>query len=141
MLHAQNDSAKAPKNNVYLELGGRGQFYSVNYERRIYKIKNVKGALALGGAKHNALGGWYTGLEHNVFIGNGIHNFEIGAGYNQLFFTNPDNTSEDHYINGRIGYRLQPLEKGLMVRMGYTPFFRPKQTVLHWVGLSFGYSF
>jgi hypothetical protein len=141
MLHAQEDSAKIPKNNVYIEFGGKGQFYSLNYERQIYKIKNVKGALAAAVSYQNALGGWYTGLEHNVFIGNNIHNLEIGAGYNYIIQTDPNDISENTYINGRLGYRFQPLKRGIMVRMGYTPIFKPKANILHWVGLSFGYSF
>ncbi|MGZ5243013.1 MAG: hypothetical protein ACXWDO_04760 [Bacteroidia bacterium] len=141
MLYAQTDSTKIPKNNVYVEFGGKGQFYSLNYERQIYKLKTVKGALAAAGSYQKALGGWYTGLEHNIFIGSDIHNLELGVGYNYVFFTDPDNTSENTYINGRLGYRFQPLKKGIMVRMGYTPIFKPKENILHWVGLSFGYSF
>lgn len=141
MLFAQTDSARTPANNVYVEFGGKAQLYSINYERKVYSINSVKGALAVGGAYQAALGAWYTGLEHNVFIGKNIHNLELGAGYNYLFYTDPNNASEKSYVNGRIGYRFQPLKKGIMVRMGYTPLFRKNQNVLHWVGLSFGYSF
>jgi hypothetical protein len=141
MLYAQTDSATIPKNSIYIEAGGKGKLYSLNYERQIYKLKNAKGGLAVAGAYLSAYGAWYTGLEHNIYIGRNIHNFELGVGYNYLFYTNPDNISEKSYINGRIGYRFQPLQKGMLVRMSYTPLISPKTgKILNWVGLTFGYA-
>jgi hypothetical protein len=142
MLHAQADAAKIPKNSVYIEAGGKGQLYSLNYERQIYKLKNAKGGLAVAGAYLGAFGAWYTSLEHNVYIGNNIHNFELGAGYNYLSYTDINNVSEKTYINGRIGYRYQPQKKGLLVRISYTPlYFTKSSKVVNWVGLTFGYAF
>ena len=141
MLCAQNDSAKIPKNSVYIELGGKGQFYSINYERQLYKIKNAKGGLAIGGSYLGALTSYYTSAEHNIYIGRNIHNLELGAGVNYLFHTNPNDVSEKMYFNGRIGYRFQPMEKGFIARISYTPLFYPEAGLLNWVGLSFGYAF
>lgn len=141
ILHAQTDSAKTPKNSVYLEAGGKGEIYSVNYERLIYKINTVKGGLALGTAYHGSLSAIYTSLEHNLLIGRSVHNLELGAGANYRFITDTASAAEPFYINGRVGYRFQPDKKGIMVRISYTPLFRPRDGFLSWVGLSFGYAF
>ncbi len=140
-IYAQTDSTKTPKNSVYIEAGGKAELYSLNYERQIYKVNNVKGGLAAGGAYLKLFEAWYASLEHNLMFGSSMHNLEIGAGANYRYITDTSITADVFYINGRIGYRFQPEQKGVLMRLSYTPLFRPNGGFLNWVGLSFGYAF
>ena len=154
-----NLEKKQAQNAVYVELGGNGAWYSVNYERYLMKDASVRiGAMYMSvqasAGEASASASWiavpimfnYLGLRA------GNHALELGAGLDMMHFSGGastfDATAEASGIvpvgTATLGYRYAAPEGGFLFRAGYTPLFfvttEPKQ-VFHWAGLSFGYRF
>ncbi|WP_299702486.1 hypothetical protein [uncultured Pontibacter sp.] len=145
------DSFRA-RNAVYGELGGNGDFLSVNYDRIVYQKSMVKAALRIG-ITTNA---FFTAEESGVYpvipvealgiIGRYQKHFEFGLGYTRRFTNDPDLLQNLYF--SRIGFRYQQPTGGLVVRVGFTPFLstesnprRPGAAIIPRFGLSVGYSF
>lgn len=136
-------------NVVYFEAGGLGLTHSLNYDRRFKKNTpdgfgfrvGVSGlALELGsGGVVIPVGINYIKyilpqMPHAVEIG-------VGASYYTPRSEYKTATSKSEFIsNFSIGYRMQPLEKGLVLKLAYTPHIESGDYYSHW-GAAIGYKF
>jgi len=146
-------------NALYVELGGNGAWYSLNYERYLRDDASVRvGAMYMsveasaGEASANA--SWlavpimfnYLGLHA------GSHALELGAGVDVMHFSagasSFDATASAEGVvpvpTATIGYRYASRDGGFLFKAGYTPLFfvtTDEKQVFHWGGMSFGYRF
>lgn len=139
------------QNSVYVELGGNGLFYSVNYDRRF--TNNVSGRfgfMIFGGQSEQAtddqIGVGIFPVTANYLVGTGSHRLELGVGP-VLMVAGGDLEEYGTVSAGGIagvtstfGYRYQPMEGGFLFRIGLTPFYSDGRPQL-WAGLSLGYAF
>jgi hypothetical protein len=129
---------KPRRNAVYLELGGHGGIFSVNYERMLLVRpgRGIAARIGLGNATA------YTALaEIDALFGDSIHWFEPGLGYMHPF------DQGNNILSFRAGYRYQG-KKGFLFRIA--PMYLFNFEVLKgntdvfdgfWLGLSLGYRF
>jgi len=118
------------RNTFFLELGGNGMFYSLNYDRILlnrdtWKLSGRVGALYLplfGAGNRQMVGG---PVEISYLRGRGRHFLELGLGGTVVYDTY---ALSDSRINdlavmavARIGYRHQKPEGGFFYKVGFTP--------------------
>lgn len=71
----------ASASNLYLEVGGAGVIYSINYDRRFGRVENGWGfRLGAGGAGGNGTGYLAIPAQLNYLLGNSGNYLELGAG-------------------------------------------------------------
>jgi hypothetical protein len=141
------------KNSIFFELLGNGGLYSINYERSLNT--NLYGRIGfstflsvdfLGGGEP---GGRITTIPVMVtyFSGKKKSHFEIGGG---MLFGKDNNENPGTIIDltAFIGYRYQAPGKGILFRIGFTPFLSldnkanyPDKGLLISGGISLGYHF
>ncbi|AHM61553.1 hypothetical protein D770_16495 [Flammeovirgaceae bacterium 311] len=165
-LLAQKEAAPfTAKNAVYLELGGNGVFYSLNYERMVYQKGMFKSAARIGFStfpkkiETETKTYWNAALPLELLglIGRSKHHLEFGVGYTPYYYA--DTKFEvgsrgfefDRYrftaiVPFRIGYRYQNPDGGFLFRVGYMPTmdFHPDRHQpwnLVYGGISIGKSF
>ena len=105
-----------PRNAVFIEAGGSGLWYSLNYERIIFSSQSLRiGVAYLGEVAFPAL--------YNVMLGSETHKLEIGIGATFLFGTKPADRNR-LYATGNLSYRWAfSTETGLnFLRLSFTPF-------------------
>lgn len=142
---------------VFLELGGSGLIYSLNYDMRLNRgrqdgmgfrvgIGGLGGSASSGGDNVSA-GFVAIPLTFNYLLGERRHALELGAGAT-ILTGRAEGSVEGEFFEGRgtaplahanIGYRFQSLGNGFTGRVTYTPFIG--QGIGHWVGVSFGVNF
>lgn len=153
--YSQDTDTSYTRHSVYYELFGQGILYSLNYDYRF--SRNLSGRI---GYTH-LVGSFFfidsfsiTGvpLMLNYLVGRDKHYFELGGGIitGKIKIRDTDHGSffEDNYTDesnftigtATIGYRYQPAIQGLIMRVGFTPFFN-SHGALPWVGWSLGHSF
>jgi len=127
----------------YVEIGGPGIFYSINYDGRFGKTEKGlgfragAGILASGGESFTT---FPVGL--NYLIGSEGKYFEVGAGASFLNY----NSSFDWFDGGastgylQLGYRNQPTKQGFTWRANFTPLFGSGYFV-PFASVSLGYKF
>ncbi|MDX5418678.1 MAG: hypothetical protein LPK09_05640 [Hymenobacteraceae bacterium] len=150
---AQNyrDSYTA-KNALYAELGGNGDVYSLNFDRIVYQKVMFKAGFRVGLSSNLFFLPDETGVypvipvEALGMIGRYQKNFEFGLGYTRRFTDDPDLLQNMYF--SRIGFRYQPPQGGLVVRVAFTPFLSteinyksPGPAIIPRFGLSVGRSF
>ncbi len=164
---AQNIFAKdsIARHAVFLELGGNGIAYSVNYDRLISYSENFKTSVRGG-----VFAQWWNGgavgfpVEINGLIGKKQHFLEVGLGgmysygVEGIKWKAPNEQGKEGYenysafhVSSRVGYRLQKAEGGFFFRAAYTPMVRiytnnPQEEQNpdwfgHWFGIGVGRSF
>lgn len=146
---AENFSAMTA---TYFEAGGNGDTYSVNLERLFLQQAELKVGLRVGiGSNLFFLPEEDTTypivpVEAVGLMGRREKHFEFGLGYTRRFTDNPE-LLHDMYF-GRLGFRYQPPEGGLVVRVALTPFISSESNVrtpglalVPRFGLSIGHSF
>jgi hypothetical protein len=140
-------SADAQRSKIaYLELGGNGIFYSLNYDTRFANINDGLGARV--GVSYYGNDGIVFPLLLNYVIGNQNHGLELGAGIYTYFHTKT-NYNDAVFPSGVIAYRYQPTEKHFSFRAGWMPIFATgsggdfdySNVGWYWIGFSFGYKF
>lgn len=141
-------NGRPASNSIYVELGGGGICCSINAER----LLTDQVALRVGGMYGRLLSSnlLVVPVTASALFGprGYSHRFELGAGLSML------RGDEDSAVVGTaiIGFRYQPSEGGLFVRLAATPFFSPEGTgrlfsledtggFSLWAGVSIGYSF
>ncbi|MBK7103830.1 MAG: hypothetical protein IPH62_00900 [Ignavibacteriae bacterium] len=139
------------RNNIYLELLGRGGLFSINYEKFITD-KSVLG-IGLGYIPRST-------FDDSFYKANQL--FLLPISYNYLFdITNTSKIDfgaglvlkfvgqriegvekEKFAINpyGIIGYRYQPENEGILFRISFIPILDLNKLV-PWIGVSIGYCF
>lgn len=130
---AQSDSDSQPrsKKNFYIEGGGNALAFSVNYDARFQKRTDgfgyrigIGGFTSFGGDGRSLLA---VPVQINYLAGKGAHFFEAGLGatYTTDGFWEDEPIQKKTPVLGTItfGYRFQPVNSGLLLRVGMTPFF------------------
>lgn len=127
-IQAQDDFAK---NAVYLEIGGNGGAYSLNYERALSPKFLLRAGFAswsssqmFGGEKSITT----IPVMVNYLFGSGSHKIEGGLGFmlgsenhtgNEAW---PKSKENIFALTGTAGYRYQKPSGGIIFRAGLTPF-------------------
>lgn len=136
---------------IYLELGGNGGLYSLNYERNIGGMFWVRAGASYGAALFTK--SVSIPLSINYLLGKNGQYFEIGLGptiyyLNSRFSLFSEDSNQDNGFFGvnlvsTIGYRYQPLSRqNIFFKLAFTPAFRLEdKTFVPFGGLSVGYSF
>lgn len=149
-IKAQEDyTAPRGLNNWYVEVGGSSLFYSINYEKYLYRNGKEKFTwLGRVGAGFNPIDYNFINslfLERNSFIfpftstimlGKGKEKLEIGGGFTMLTKNFLDN---EIVPNINIGLRVMESNR-VTFRVTYVPLFRSNNTI-HWIGVSIGKNF
>jgi hypothetical protein len=131
-------------NAIYLELGGNGLIYSLNYDYRFNTDWSARAGVMYLPIEDVTL--TIVPIIANYLYGNN-HMLEIGAGiaYVGISFE----TDDDEFFSfsgsgvvgtGTFGYRYQKVDGGFVFRAGITPIFGAGG-FLPWAGLSLGYAF
>lgn len=147
-----NDFAR---NSVFLELGGNGLLYSLNYDHKFFDHASARiGAMYFPYSNDdpNTFDGrlsiLFVPITANYLVGDGNSRLEIGGGP-LIVRVSADGEVDNELIDGvgsgvgftgTLGYRLQPRNGGFLFRIGYTPAFAPG-FFQHWAGLSLGATF
>ncbi|MBC5993465.1 hypothetical protein H8S84_11520 [Pontibacter sp. SD6] len=139
-------------NAAYLEIAGNGDTYSINFERLFFQQAEFKTGLRIGvGTNFFFLPEETTTypivpVEAIGLFGRREKHFEFGLGYTRRFTDDPDLLQNMYF--GRLGFRYQRPEGGLVVRVALTPFLSseanvrtPGVALVPRFGLSVGRSF
>jgi hypothetical protein len=134
-------------NNWYIELGGASMFYSMNYEKFLFKSEYTAlvGRVGIGfnPFDYTFLNKVY--LDRNTVMapfttqflfGKGKEKFELGIGVTLL----AKSAIEREVVpTGVIGFRVVDTNK-MLLRISYTPFIRDGKYI-DWWGVSLGRNF
>jgi len=124
------DTFRIHRNAVFIELGGNGLFYTINYDYLVFAKKYFKTALTFGISDH-----FYAIVPQINFLFGRQVSAEIGCGSNLGL------GRKDFPYQGRIGVRYQSFKKFWFFRLAYTPFINYKNHLQNWGGLSIGVTF
>jgi len=134
-------------NNWYIELGGASMFYSLNYEKVLYKGERT-GVVGRVGIGYNPFDYTFLNkvyLDRNTTMapftgsflyGRGKEKFEFGAGFTLLA---KNITDREIVPTAILGFRVIEMNK-VCFRISYTPFIRDGNYV-SWFGVSLGRNF
>jgi hypothetical protein len=141
----RKSGTSAGASQIYLELGGSGLIYTLNFDKRLSKMENGLGfRLGIGGAGSEGSGYVAIPAQLNYLLGENGKYLELGAGVTFLsaqadFFFN-DETQSTVLGNAVVGFRSQPFgKKGFTWRAAFTPFI--SNGFLPYFGASIGYRF
>jgi hypothetical protein len=142
------DTLKVKKNSIYIELGGKGIGYSLNYGRTIPLFRDIEAEIGIGYTQAKSTGFITMHLQMlspEIILLFGSPN-KLEVGYSSVLASFGD--GYEHFLNStRIGYRYQKNEGGFLFRASYCritafdPMFYNNKATLNWVGISFGYVF
>jgi hypothetical protein len=138
--------------NIFIEIGGAGLFFSANYDTRFSQQRDGFGGRLGLGWWHSANTTFITvPFQLNYLVGGRSSFFEAGAGATYMYLSNPylANPLIGHnpQVNNStvvgtttIGYRYQPFNGGLNLRISFDPMLL-EGTLIPDFGLSVGYTF
>ncbi len=119
----------ASASQIYLEVGGSGVIYSLNFDSRFGKKENGLGfRVGAGGAGGGGTGYFAVPVQVNYLLGENGKYLELGAGGTFFHVTGDDdfffdNSASTVYGNLVVGFRSQPFaKKGITWRVAFTPF-------------------
>ena len=155
-LHAesnsQNDSGRYSRDLVYIEFLGAGGLGSLNYERLIWKKKEIDLGVRVG-ISSIRFRDHELNFNPDIIIPitvNGTwgkdHKAELGIGQtitNVVQAASTDGSPErktDVHLNFNLGYRYKKDKGGLILRFGYTPIIESYREFRHWGGISIGWA-
>ena len=139
------------RHGIFLELGGNGLLYSVNYDYKLADHVSVRaGGMYVGARVRSAdVRGsiMVVPLMANYLLGSGSSRLELGVGVTLARIAGDVGDSEGPFsesglgsFTSTIGYRLQPRDGGFLFRIGFTPHFNG-DSIEPWAGLSLGATF
>ncbi|MCX2740232.1 hypothetical protein [Pontibacter anaerobius] len=159
---AMAQQAEGKRNSFFLELGGNGGFYSLNYDRILmasggWSLAGRMGAMYYGtdsGGMEAGRSVWLAApLEVSWLRGRRNHRLELGLGVTPLYQEYPEEgSSQEKELRllpvGRVGYRFQRAEGGMFYKAGFTPMAQfnheeaslGRGVFLPWFGLAVGYT-
>jgi hypothetical protein len=156
---ARAQNADLAKNAFYVELGGSGVIYSINYERMFgdmsmragFSYLSVSSSATAGGATGSAKVS-ATGIPVTMsYLGIGGNNkLELGGGVLFEKFSGQASWGIGQDVRAGafvpmatfiLGYRYQPAHGGFNFRLAFTPVYHPDVGFYPWGGLSFGVGF
>lgn len=140
------------RKSLFAEISGNGIGITGNFDMRLKANQNNGLGFRVGAGS----GGNYFSDDNetinkyislplglNYILGNKRSGFETGIGITPQFAVNPTNdgtkTKADGFLN--IGYRFQPINKGVMFRTTWTPGVNRSGIYADEFGISVGYSF
>lgn len=138
--------------NVFIEVGAAGLFFSTNYDTRFSQQRDGLGGRIGAGWWHAVNTTFITvPFQLNYLVGGRSHFFEAGAGATYMYLSNPyfGNPLIGHdpkVVNSTvvatttIGYRYQPFNHGLNLRASFNPCLLDGTFVPDF-GVSVGYTF
>jgi len=151
VAQAQEPNYNAPSglNNWFVELGGPAQFYSLNYEKFLYRTYNERytwtAHVGFGYSPFNFDILNTVFIPRNTFMapfsttilqGAGKEKLEFGGGFTLFTKDFANNEIVPHAI---IGLRVMESNK-VCFRLNYVPFLQAG-SITHWVGISLGRNF
>jgi hypothetical protein len=142
------------KNNLFIELYGSAGIYSLNYER-VYLISPALNLTSRVGFAYLGLSSpWNLNIiscpvSFSALLGKHDNRIELGisCAYYTQNVAETDKNDRNNLLNGLIiGYRLQPKNKHVIIRITYTPLLKKSlnsndHSFYQGGGFSFGYSF
>jgi len=149
-LEAQSSSAQFKNNQVYLELGGCGYTYTINYERFVTDNFTLRGGIGI------TPGWWFVDgtfiaipVTGSYLVGSGFSKLELGLGATYMSvrdlkaFGFSLGSSSLIVIDGIIGYRGGRPNGGFIFRIAFNPMFSPKSDpeFIPYGLISFGFGF
>lgn len=161
MLGSGPMGERTAANSVFIDLGGPGFIYSINYERFLMQDMGVRVGLmyfGIGASSGDSSASVsmmaipilaeYTGVRA------GNHALELGIGLDPLHFSAEASSGgtfgglSGWVVTGTaaVGYRYQDPAGGFLFRATFTPLFifspaDDGSAFIPWGGVSFGYSF
>jgi hypothetical protein len=144
-------SARNASSSFFLELGGNGIFYTLNYEH-IFGDSNISLRAGFGYIHLNGrLAGHFFNEEDisvpaiaNYYLGGRDHKLQLGAGATILYRQGDQGSNQgtNTALLGTlvIGYRYLPRDGGLDFGVAFTPCFG-SGLGLPWGGVNFGVGF
>lgn len=156
--------------SIFVELGGAGLPYSVNYDFRFDKTRIDSWGMRIGAGGWAVRNGDYSStsvltipLQFTRLLGKDKHYFEVGGGatymryrhsYNDNFGgggTQRTSTNWEFILNTgatpsfmgtlNLGYRRIPTDGGFTFRANLNPIFNHNGFWPLWLGVGFGYAF
>ena len=160
----QTKHERTALNSIYLELGGNGPLYSLNYERFLgdeisarigVMFMSVSATVSSGTTTASANVTWFDAPITMSYLGIGTpnHKLELGGGVVMMYFSGSGASTFDAVASANgfvvaptaiVGYRYVPTDGGFNFRAGFTPLFISaggKSTFFPWGGIAAGYSF
>jgi hypothetical protein len=157
---AQKGGGDYRRKGVFLEILGNGLLATVNYDMRFNKNRQDGlgfrvgiGGLSVNGTDNAGLsvnaGILTIPFEINYLSGKRRSAFEAGLGLTPLFISAKIKLDDEKFggsgsgTNGflSLGYRYQPINKGFLFRINWTPIINSYGISPAWFGISFGFSF
>ncbi|HEV7330247.1 MAG TPA: hypothetical protein VGN63_04345 [Flavisolibacter sp.] len=135
----------SPPQAAYLQFGGSGPVWSIQYDRRFRPKRNGAGfAAGVGYWGSQGVNAVSIPVSLNYLIGKQKHFLELAGGTTFLTGTvefygeASEGSGFVHHLSA--GYRLQPLNKGLFLRAGLSPLFFGSESVLgFYLGVGAGF--
>lgn len=156
---AQESSLAPHHKNIYLEFLGSGLAFSAHFDMRLQRgVQDGLGFRAgVGGfsetgytdGQYGTIGIVTMPVGINYLIGERRGSFEAGAGLTLLYArAEVSGMTEWNEVDGwgvagflNMGYRLQPLKNGFMMRINWSPAITQNGFHAGWFGLSLGLGF
>ncbi len=138
--------AQVAAQNLFIEAGGPGILFSVNYDTRFTAKRDGLGARLGFGYFGSAGDGILTiPVQLNFLEGSNGNYFESGFGATYVKFVTSNNNSFFSNASGILGmgtfgYRYQSITSGVNFRASYNPVFTSDGFFPLWFGLSVGYT-
>ncbi len=138
---------QAPKNIIFLEFGGVGFAYTLNYYRMLIKQLSLRVGFTI---TFDAFDYYLPIVFSYIYTINHNHRIEFGLGSTIAFSRNTSKKVIDAYGVFIIGYRFFPFGNGLSINITLTPFFGNTpytgpievfKYFLPWASLGIGYAF
>ena len=155
IIDGSSQEIKPAKNSLYFELLGSGGLYSINYERKV--SSNLYGRVGMTTFNMTDFLGETDPRDRitafpvmlTYLLGNGkSHHFEIAGGMLAGLKSETGVNYKIIDLVAFIGYRYQPPAKGMVFRIGLSPFFSldndadyPDKGFTPSAGISWGYHF
>ena len=141
------------RNSAYVEAGGHGLFYSINYEHLFVNQRVFKTSAHLGISyypKQTGIRDIWIPVVINEIFSISKHHIELGLGHvfireaSRDMENNPREWFWSGVFTGRIGYRYQKPGGRMTYRIGFTPFLEYEANPVEFypsAGVSVGYNF
>ncbi len=149
---AQQDSMLV-KNAVYAEVFGSAGYGSLNYERFLWCRSHVMLISKMGFSSYKMFDFNRTfnpdviiPISIQTLLGN-THWMELGVGQTISSIVKLDRQTKEmkrftHLSTvPSIGYRYQKTQRGMLIRVTYSPIVEFNTTLRHWGGVSWGFTF
>lgn len=158
LAEASADPPRTAHNSIFIELGGNGGIYTINYDRIVsdnFSLRAGLGYMAIGATASSGGSSASASVSMtmipviaNFMVGSNNHKLELGAGLT-FFHMSGTSSSLGNTVKASgfspvgtavAGYRYVPHKGGFTFRAGVTPLFTTED-FLPWGGVSFGYLF